>query len=64
LNPKKIIISLNNDENNRGQDGMIKMKKKLDNFFSNVTIKCPPENDYNEILTKKGKKSINEFLGF
>ena len=64
LNPKKIIISLNNDENNRGQDGMIKMKKKLDDFFSNVIIKCPPENDYNEILTKKGKKSINEFLGF
>jgi len=64
LNPKQIIVSLNNDENNRGQDGMVKIKKRLDNFFSNVIIKCPEKNDYNEMLVESGKKSIQKFLGF
>lgn len=58
LNPKRIIISFNNDENGRGQSSMIKTKKRLDNFFSDVVIKIPSMNDYNEILTQKGANQI------
>lgn len=62
LNPKKIIVSFNNDENQQGQNGMIKTKERLDKFFSNVIIHVPSMNDYNEMLTKVGKINIQKEL--
>lgn len=62
LNPKRIIISFNNDKNGRGQEAMLKTKNRLDNLFSNVLIKIPSMNDYNEILTKIGSGQIKKEL--
>jgi len=65
LNPAKIVICENFDENNAGQNGAAKIKNKLLNFFDEnvVSIVSPaPYNDLNESLTKAGPDFIVELL--
>lgn len=64
INPEKIIISTNLDENKRGQEGAIKIYKILSKFFSHekLLISHPPENDWNDVLIKRGELSIQKEL--
>lgn len=65
LNPAKIIICENFDENLAGQNGANKIKNKLLEFFDEnvVSIVSPaPYNDLNESLTKAGPNFIIELL--
>lgn len=60
LNPH-VVISLNRDENNRGQEGAEKIKTKLLQYFgvNKVTVNLPPVmGDWNEILCGKDGKQI------
>jgi len=64
LNPEKIIISTNRDENRRGIDAAEKIKKELFNHFAvnKVSIELPPENnDWNDELINNGKAFIQEW---
>ena len=64
LNPH-IIISTNNDKNERGLEGAEKIKDKLvRNFFSvnNVSILLPTDfNDWNEALVKAGEGYLRQW---
>jgi hypothetical protein len=50
LDPKKIIISTNNDMNQAGQNAALKVKAKLSDFFDQdqLLIKLPFANDFGE----------------
>lgn len=51
LNPAKILISLNRDENNRGQLAAAKLKDKLSHWFNKeILIDAPPfKNDFGDM---------------
>lgn len=54
INPKKIIIAYNKDENFRGQDAAVKNFAKLAEYFSvnSLSIKYPEGNDLSENKNK------------
>lgn len=65
VNPKKIIISLNNDENknNVGNLAAEKLQKKLNKYFDyhQISIKLPVgHKDWNEVLMKEGAEGIRK----
>ncbi len=64
LNPH-VVISLNRDENKRGQEGAEKIRTKLLQYFgvNKVTVNLPPVmGDWNEILCgKDGKQTITKW---
>jgi hypothetical protein len=68
LDPKKITISFNNDENNSlaGNNAASKTKNRLLRHFdaNQIQILLPPSaqntKDWNEVLVKNGKESIKE----
>lgn len=67
LNPKKIIISLNNDKNNNnaGNEAAEKMLRRLNRYFNlnQLEIKLPKEHkDWNNVLLKSGTNLIKEQL--
>lgn len=62
---RNVIISTNNDVNNRGQMAAEKFKSKLCNYFNadRIQIILPTSNDWNDQLLKEGKESIKSILG-
>jgi DNA primase catalytic core, N-terminal domain/Toprim-like len=62
LNPRKIIIALNRDENERGQDGATKIRTKLLNYFDEKTIeiRLPTKNDFGDMNIDEIKEFFNE----
>jgi 5S rRNA maturation endonuclease (ribonuclease M5) len=59
LNPEKIIISTNNDENLVGNNAALKIKEKFSHFFDDkkVIIKLPQKNDFGDMT----KEEINKW---
>lgn len=69
LDPKKIIISFNNDGNenaNAGNNGAEKTLAKLSRYFDKHKIKIhlPTTNDLNDLLIQEGKIGIQKFYEF
>jgi DNA primase len=61
LNVNRIIISLDVDENQAGQNGAQKTLDKLSKYFDDKNLIVAPitgANDFNELLTKCGKEAI------
>ena len=62
ISPNKINICLNNDNhlNGAGNEGAIKMKKKLDKYFDHHISKiCEiPSKDMNDFLVEKGRDEV------
>ncbi len=65
INPKKIIIATNYDQNNVGQEAAIKIEIKLRKYFDyrSIEIRLPKEaKDFNEILLQEnGKQKIQDW---
>jgi DNA primase len=67
INPKKIIISFNNDKlskNNAGKNGAIKNFLKLQNFLDNqkIYIHLPTKNDFGEMNSEDFTEWSNKLL--
>lgn len=63
-NPKRIIISTNNDDNGAGQIGSSKIYSALSKIFSTekISINLPSEvGDWNDVLLKHGEEHIRSF---
>lgn len=60
-NPKKIIISTNNDKNLRGNTAAEKISDKLKKYFDyhQIEIRLPQtQNDWSDVLRLEGKESL------
>lgn len=65
-NPKKIVVGLNNEPNNKniGLEAAKKLEKALLNYFSEekVVIALPKAKDYNDwILEENGRKELDKY---